>query len=194
VRLTCTDEGTKPVTPSQALRRRKNPCSPGFRLHWQASPANTGGLHLNRYILAVDLGKYKSVFCKLHTLRRGTIAQRRQIGRTAGANANRQCEQANRLCSPARVFECRGVPEPRVKAYKYNINTSHRLTPGTRRLVPGYKTEQNLHGSVGQISNLPPRGAGVGLRGEEAGAGGRIVVGITMKPAGRISRRGYYDH
>jgi hypothetical protein len=37
---------------------------PGFRLHWQASPANTGGLHLNLYILGVDLGKHKSVFCK----------------------------------------------------------------------------------------------------------------------------------
>jgi hypothetical protein len=49
-----------------------------FQLHWQVSPANTGGLHLNDYILAVDLRKNKSVFFKLHTLRRGAIPERRQ--------------------------------------------------------------------------------------------------------------------
>jgi hypothetical protein len=37
--------------------------------------------------------------------------------------------------SPARVFECRGVLESRVKIESYYINTLHQLTPSTRRLA-----------------------------------------------------------
>jgi hypothetical protein len=101
--------------------RLKNPCNPGFRLHWQAAPANTGELHLSDHILAVDLGKYKSVFCK-YSLRTAepqlcSVAANSQAFRQEFAQDNIKCIIAPRHLQARAVERHAGLPALELLAF-----------------------------------------------------------------------------